>query len=378
MKRVCTLLALFLALAPLGSHADDTTAAPNDSGEQCTILTDVAGDQHTLPAQRPDTALDIRSLDVASNEATLVLAMQVAHLGNQVPAGELGQWWQVGWSMGDKTFNARAQRTVQGTSFVTTDAAGTVRAAVGSLDQATDTITLLVPHRDIPFDNGTVLTSFTATSYQSLPGSGGLGGDQAPDTSPNDSGYVVGAACADQPMLACPVVLDPSGDASPDASTRKRSVSVDDGSLDLISTGAQTSADTLSISARVVDLKSSLPPGFDTDGWTISWSFAGTRYVAQAARSPKGQRFSYAATSDDGSLSGPIFGATATTGSIDPSTGLVRIDVPRDTVGAPTDGDLLRAFGAVAWAAHVGNPTAYHVFDQTSQRRYAVGVSCGA
>lgn len=366
------------------SYALGTTCAPlSDAGAPCLIAEDIYGDGDRSTGSA-DPALDIVSFSASSNDTAVVFEILVEDLSS-LPARAM-QRWEITW--GDPTTSVEVGRALQGASLSVRTSDGSLFGGALTLDVASDVIRVAVPTRDLAIDDGAVLTDLMVRSSSTYASTLVFGQDDIG----YDAGlaYGVGTSCPSgaapevvvPPIIiepVCPVVVDEQHDATPAAGMVAVGDLVRDDALDIEAAGADSAPELLAVTARIVSPRAELPEGTDTVGWTTSWSFGGYRWVAQAKRSPRGERFTLARINrDSSSLSGPLFGGTPTTGSIDDETGVVTIDVPRSMVGAPSDGTYLDAFGAVSWAARDGNPTVYHVFDETRLERYQVGTSCSA
>lgn len=357
-------------------------AGPSATGERCLILEDSPNDAAGgLLSEPVDPATEILSLQMGANRTTLVIEVAVADLSREVPDGWEAERWEVRWRQSGANSLAFAERSRGGESFgyQTADDAG--HSTVGSLDPATGVVQILIPRDDLEAADGTRLGDIRVQSWQ-VKSLYWEGADSAPSYEEPGGTFVVGVSCAQQEAQACPVVLDVAGDAGPIIRWDGTEIPENQPALDLLAAGADARGDEIVASARLADLSADPPTGFDTVGWTVSWfdDEHKTRWFAQAQRSPSGTAFSYGVDESGYEYypSGPIFGGTETTGSLDPAAGVVSIRVARAGVGDPADGTPLEGFGASSWALSSGNTVAtYEVVDSTEIGRYEVGLACG-
>lgn len=246
---------------------------------------------------------------------------------------------------------------------------------IGAVDEESGVIHVVMPRAALP--DGARLTKI-GVSASTVRAEIDRTRDSMSNMGPSTMSFVPGTVCQDDLAQPCPVVTDQSNDANAVDS------SIDGSSdrLDVTAVGAESIADLVRVSVRVRDLGGRPPWGLNTSGWTVSWDYAGIRWAAQAEQYRDGSvTFRYAATNaDPGELPGVVGGGLATTGALDPVSGLLQIDVPRWAVGSPAEGDLLSHLGAQTWAARTGDQTVapYSFFDVTETRHYRVGVPCGA
>lgn len=370
-----------------GAHyvMGEACAGPSVDGQMCSLLSDDAHDEQGMEgAQGSNASLDITTITVTTNPSTVVFGIHLRDLAAGVPDDVDAERWEVSWLIDGQNYRAAAERDRESSAF-SVDAPDGPFGARGWFDTDTDVITIAVPRRQLPLGDDAKMRSIQASGWGEKQGIS-FGQDQAPGFDEEAPDHVVGVACADQRGAACPVTEDALGDVAPRVKVEEHEVSVPDRALDLLAAGATTTPDVISASARVPDPTGPLPEGFDTAGWTVSWEHSGSQWVAQATRGSRGETFTYARITSNGDEpvrvasdepSGPIFGATRTTGSIS-SDGTIVIDIPLAALGAPTTGATFTQLGAVSWAARVGKATIYHVFDQTETRSYVVGIACGA
>lgn len=361
----------------------DATAGPIPSAFEGT---DVERQTASAPAGAVDPATEILAVQMGSNTATVVVDIAVARLDGAIPTGAQAQRWDVTWSDGARTISAYAQRTSGGPTFGYR--VGDVEAPTsGSLDRIAGIVRILVPRHEIGADD---VTRFTGIVARSSLAAGAVQDtrDTAPNTQTWATQYVAGASCADQARAACPVVLDVAGDAGPVVDHEGRTVPEPQPASDFLAAGAAGPAGTLVLSAKVLDLSGPIPQDYDRQGWTISWTHRGIRYVAQAERTASDVVFrvaSLGAGNDDSRPAGPVFTNTVqATGTIDVQTGIVRIVVGRDQVGDPADGETLRNVGAQSWIMSSGKitdgaymPAPHLNVDATPVAPYRTGLGCG-
>lgn len=375
------------------------------AGERCLIAVDLPGDAtagpvpdafegtdaeratRTAPAGAVDPATEILAVQMGSNAATVVVDIAVARLDGAIPTGADAQRWDVTWSDGTRTITAFAQRSASGPSFGYQT--GSVEMPTsGSLDRISGVVRILVPRHEIGADD---VTRFNGIVARSSIAAGAVRDtrDTAPNTPTWATQYVAGASCADQARAACPVVLDPAGDAGPIVDHEGRTVPEPQPASDFLTAGAAGPDGSLVFSARVLDLSRPIPEDYDRQGWTISWTYRGIRYVAQAERTNGEVVFrvgSLGAGNDDSRPSGPVFNNTVEgSGTIDVQSGIVRIVVGREQVGNPSDGETLRNLGAQSWLMSSGKivdgaymPAPHVPVDDTPVAPYRTGLGCGA
>lgn len=342
----------------------DGDCTPESDPGRCLAGTDPHGDAETAGG---DPSTDVTGLEVGSDEETLALAVRVADLRPSVSDPAHRQRWSVAWASGGERYGVEAWRDADGYSSALYRTPQGTGFAHSRLEAETDTVLVRVPRSLVGFEGGTELTGLRATARTSVR-RGYQDVDVGSDASERFE-HVVGEACGPPlPPARCPVVGDPEEDTDPTA--------LGDDAVDLLAAGATSGPDTMRVSVRVTDPTARPPRGFDTAGWTASWSDGERDWYAQAERGPRGLRFRYGtAAHDDGRDEplGPRFGGRATTGTIDRDTGVVTVDVPRLAV------EGLRRFGATSWAMRSApGAAAYRVFDETDLGTYRTGTSCGA
>jgi len=377
MKRASISFLFIIAVAStsLGAHASIG----------CAIDTDPTGDTRGLGLARgvpstADGATDIVSLSM--NSTPDAIQVEVAVRGLTARASNTKDTYTVTWKLHEATYAARAEHDRDGNWLFRAGARradGTLayRTIDGVADAAASTATTFVPRALVGTPaEGDVLTDIAVAARETGIPAGHDGPTptlitvRADDLITGET-YEIGRVCADEMATTTgPVVVDNTGDATPRAEARGVMANR---ALDISSVGFDTTQDALEPSIRVVNPRASMPPGSDLIGWTTSWSYAGSRWVAQASIGPSGTRFSYRALADDSANpSAPIFNATPTTGLIH-DDGVITIDLPRDVIGSADDGAIFNALGALSWAAKSGNPSAYHIFDDTMTGAYSVG-----
>lgn len=375
------------------------------AGERCIVALDAAtdatggrlpyafdgtaleADTRRLPVGPVDPATEIVSLQLGSNVSTLIVEVAVAGLAAPIPDGADGERWDVSWRNGDRVDGAFAERRASGAVFGyrTGDRA---TPTTGIVDRASGTVRILVPLHEIGAASTARLTSVAAVASLVVGGVADVR-DTAPDQTVFAAQYVTGVSCAAQQQAACPVVLDVLGDAGPAADQEGNAVPEEQPASDLSAAGAAAPDGSLVLTARLRDLGAPPPDGFDLQGWTISFTWQGVRYYGQAERSATSTVFRYGAygpASQSAAPTGPGFGRNRAEGAIDPQTGIVRIAVPREAIGATADGAVLADLGAVSWVMKTGEvsdgvyaPTApYLLIDQSPVAPYAIGLACGA
>lgn len=157
----------------------------------------------------------------------------------------------------------------------------------------------------------------------------------------------VAASQADEP---CHVVSDPDGDATTEVLVARDLVPLDPYSaraVDITSVEARTTADTLEVSVRVVDLSTvNVGPGGRYFLWFSSWIIPtddGGELVRIGANGYSGaMRFWGTRGQEDTPFD--------VTGRLDIDSSSVVIDVPRERAGASTEGQELYEFFARAHA----------------------------
>lgn len=336
-----------------------------------------------------DPATEIVSVQTGFNPGTFIVEIGVAHLAQTIPAGADAERWDLRWIAGDTAYSAFAERRSSGPvfGFVT---AGRSVPTTGSIDADSASIRILVPRHEIGADNEERLTNVQAIS-SIVVGSLRDPRDVAPNKDSFASQFIVGVSCADQQRAACPVVLDPIGDAGSFVDASGRTVPEYQPASDVTAAGVAAPDDSVVLSIRVQDIGAPPPDGFDMQGWTISWAFAGTRYIAQAERGRQSTVFRTAALGSAADYPGPstaAFPATskAADGTFDIQSGVIRIVAPRSDVGSPVNGDRLDEVGVRSWvmtarqvAGSANAPVRqYPNVDETQLAPYLVGIACSA
>ncbi len=352
-------------------------APPASATAMCSVLSDAAGDVGSSDGTQ-DSNVDIRSVAIGSTPETLTVRVFVRDLEASVPDGVDGQYWSVGWSTSRGSYGITAERwrDVAPTFSFSGPTGGD--SATGSFDAAARTITVDVDREALAIPDRTPMTDVNAWSGSSAHT------DLYTSSTQYDMAHEAGGArftpgvpCGtDVPV--CPPVVDVAGDAGPIYSANGADVPRNEPALDVRSLGAHSGSKLIRISTRVDDANASLSPGWDSAGWTMSWTRDETRrYFVQAVRGPNGVRFTYGVDSSNGAgyVSGPTFGGRRTSGSIDGN--VISVDIPRRAIGDPSDGTTLERFGASTWVMRTGTSAAtYRVLDQTDHGWYVVGSDC--
>ncbi len=185
-----------------------------------------------------------------------------------------------------------------------------------------------------------------AVDHQPAAGTRPLAGAAYRAATAAPAGCAAGAVSAPAPPAA---VVDQATMTSPSGNATDPVTGLgNDPSLDL--TGATLRASTSTVVATVHGpALGALPPPDATDGLSffVAWRWHGTVYYARADESPTGTwSFTSGNTGTYGQPATYGYDNTpnsAATGSVDPQTGTVTIDVPSSEVGSPAAGDLLRA-----------------------------------
>ncbi|MHB8511126.1 MAG: hypothetical protein ACYDCC_03000 [Actinomycetota bacterium] len=350
-----------------------------------------------IQVQRPQTAVGsvdpataINSVQMGSNPGTLVIEIGVGSLANPVPQGADAERWSVTWSANGIVYSAFAERHQQGPVFGYNDGNNTW-PTTGSLDTDSATVRILVPRHEINADSIVRLTGVFAQS-SIVVGPVQDVRDSAPATQQFGTQFIVGVACGDQEKSACPLIFDPAGESSASVNNPQSPDPENQPASDITAVGASAPDDTIVFSVRVANIGSDPPPGFDTQGWTVSWSYGGLRYIAQAERSGTTTKFMSGVSGPAGQTSTPngadSAGSTKTaTGSFDAQAQTISIVVPRADINDPQDGEALTDLGASAWEAttqgqaqgqYVMRARDYPVVDTTQIAPYRVGLACSA
>lgn len=349
----------------------DGRCAPTSEPGRCLAGTDPTGD-----GGRPDNAsTDVDGVELGVDEETVGIGIRVADLRPSLPEWADRERWTAEWrgSSGAR-YAVEVVREAGGFAsalYRTPRAAG---FAYSRLELATDTVVVRVPRHLLETRAGDELAGLrarAATEVRRLHTSVDVQGDASEAVD-----HVAGACELPVEPLRCPVVADPAGDAEPTGAGV--GVTSSD-AVDLLATGAVSDPDLIRVSVRVPDPTAGPPRGFDTVGWTVSWSTGEADWFAQAERTPDGPRFRYGRKARDPERDeplGPAFGGRATTGVADPHEGTVAIDVPRHAV---EDGEELGRFGAASWVLRSApSAAAYRVVDETELDAYRAGTTCGA
>ena len=142
------LLALLVAAAALAGTGV-ATAAPKPV---CNLVTDPAGDSAVLPGGAvKDDALDITSIDIATNKKQLTGVIRVKKLAARPASAPGGSLWQVNFTANEVEFNLSAHSLASGevvyTSSYQTTASGSLYAGgtTGVVDLAKNEIRITAP-----------------------------------------------------------------------------------------------------------------------------------------------------------------------------------------------------------------------------------------
>ncbi|HVL88651.1 MAG TPA: hypothetical protein VM841_00305 [Actinomycetota bacterium] len=374
-------------------------------GERCLVTTDLPGDATTgalpaavrgtgadrelrdAPASAADPATDILALQMGSNVSTLIIEIALARLDAAMPTGADAQRWEVSWNDGRRVTTAFAERRTTGATFGYL-ADGAEYATTGSLDRVGAVVRILVPRHEIGAAEATRMNSIVARGML-VTGAVRDVRDIAPDIQAWSVQYVAGVSCVDQARAACPVALDVNGDAGPVVDHEGRTVPAYQPASDLLAVGASAPDGTLVLSVRVADAGAPPPDGFTMQGWTVSWTWRGIRYMAQAERTRDRVVFRTRALGPAdkyGKPTGPAFiGTDEASGSIDAQAGVIRIVLRREYAGSPYDGAALTDMGALSWVMNDGKvaegaygPARHVTVDETPVAPYRMGLGCSA
>lgn len=362
--------------------ADSPRDASGGTAGDTTFGTPASPQVRASAAGAADPATEIVSLQMGSNEGTVIAEIGVGALDQQIPAGSDGERWEVTWTSGARAVTATAERRTTGTTFSYRLDQGTAYPTTGSIDTDAATIRILVPRYEIRAAGITRMTGILATSSL-IVGAVPDVRDSAPNQQTFATQFVAGLSCAEQEKAACPVVLDPMADAGAASS----GVPQNQDASDMLAAGVAAPSGSLIVSMRLADIGAPPPDGFSQQGWTFSWTHDGFRWFAQAERTRDRVIYRYGLLGDARdyqSPSGPkLFGGTAAEGVFDLQAGVLRISVPRDRVGLPQNGALLTDVGAQSWILRENGvagteASPYVPVDTTPIAPYRVGLSCGA
>lgn len=374
------------------------------AGERCLVAADLPGDATTgaipnpakgtaaeretrdAPAATVDPATEILALQIGSNASTLILDVAVARLNGAIPTGADAQRWEVSWNDG-RLVSAFAERRAGGVTFGYV-LGGITYSATGSLDRVSGIVRILVPRHEVGAADQTRMNSIVVRASL-VTGAVQDIRDAAPNKQSWSVQYVAGASCADQARAACPVALDIDGDAGPVVDHEGRTVPAYQPASDLLAVGAAAPDGSLVLSVKVADAGAAPPDGFTMQGWTVSWTWRGIRYIAQAERASERVVFRTKALGPAdkyGTPTGPEFiGTDEASGSIDAQSGVIRIVIPREYAGSPHEGAALMDMGAQAWVMSDGKvadgaygPARHVKVDDTPVAPYRMGLGCGA
>ncbi len=385
-------------IRPTQAAAGYAGLSPANFGTTATAQASGSGSPGVERGSAPveDELLDLVSLGARVESTDLAIVIAVKNL----LATQDGRTFEYSaiWHVGDTFWVVSARRGPEGWSFSRGSAPRDVALALaaagrspavpipagGWVELAAGLITMRMPIAELGY-GVTWLEGLYAsardtgqTQVQASPTEPGSVTRRADWT--DDGRFPLSGPCPKPPM--CPVVTDAAGDAA----VGKPIAGVPDTAspaLDVLAVGGVGDRGNITVGARVANAAAAPPVGFDLVGWTISWlAKGGGRWVAQAQRSASGTVYSVAFDSagTQNAVSGPIFGGTSTTGSIDAYRDLVSIVVPRSAVEATRNGTPLRGFGASTWgvggSSHTGG--AYNIFDATETGVYFAGISCAA
>lgn len=374
------------------------------AGERCLVAADLPGDATTgavpnaakgtaferetrnAPAGTVDPATEILALQMGSNVSTLIIDVAVARLNGTIPSGADAQRWEVTWSDA-RIVTAFAERRANGISYGYS-IGGTEFSTTGTMDRVSGIVRILVPRHEIGAAGQTRLNSIVARGML-VTGAVRDVRDAAPNKQSWSVQYVIGASCADQARAACPVSIDIDGDAGPVVDHEGRTIPAYQPASDLLAVGAAAPDGSLVLSVKVADAGAPPPDGFTLQGWTVSWTWRGTRYIAQAERAAERIVFRTKALGPAGNYgvpTGPEFiGTDEASGSIDAQSGVIRIVIPREMAGSPYEGAALTDMGAQAWVMSDGKvadgaygPAKHVKVDDTPVAPYRMGLGCSA
>lgn len=389
-----TRLLLLAAITAGAAGAVPASSAP--PAATCLVISDSQGDPTEIQSpdqaraaeefgDTADPATDIRAVRLGTSEDHFVAEVRVADSVRHRDAP--GVRWTVAWrNATGEIAKLIAERATNGKMDYTFDRNGDSGAASGParIDPRWDVVRVTAPAALLGIRHGDRLTEIQASTVE-LTGPAERSRDLAPDETDYGVAYVAGVECVDQDVRACPVVRDRAHDAGTLARVAKNDVPESPRTLDLLSTGATSSPEVVSVSARLVDPTAATPEGYSAVGWTMSWWDGARHWYAQAKRASSGMRYTFGIDGSDGmEPTGYAVGGLETTGRLRDK--IVEVDVPRAVLGSPVDGTLWKRFAATSWALsdtdadHYGLPDAnpFRVFDETMRGRWRVGVACGA
>ena len=350
---------------------DDTS--PPSQNVDAGVAPKIPAPPSTARPRHVDRSTDLRAVRASYQNNTLSFEASVSDLERTIPDDTDHQVWVFDWTIGGTHYEASVFRDRSGVATFWSGDTVPDATPTGTLDTRENTVSVDA-FNELPV--GQRITDISGHARDEAPGQVVMQADDAPQKATDSATYFAGVACEDQTAQVCPVILDAKGDAGPFRTYDGRTVPADQRSLDIVSAGATTSDQTIALTMRILDLKAQDPAGYDTVGWTVSWrSTNGRRVIAQARRSGAVAKFTYALDpKPDTGPSGPVFGGTATDGSLDLDSGLVTIVVPRSIAG-----DALPRFGATSWVMRTTvSVQPFLVVDQTPLGRYRTGIACSA
>lgn len=366
---VLLLLAAAIA-APVGAGAEI---------EMCSVLSDphgdvahgflsAAGGQKDAPG-----AADLLELRFGSDSDSIAIELVVADLWGGAPAPPGRQLWYAQW---DDDGGGRHFLYISRDRDRPFSATYTAPASSGPVPVTADfdsgILRVVVPR---PTHSGSehLEDIIASATDEDLPSFGNWV-DYAPVPGEQGSQYFVGAECGSQ-SPRCPLLRDTRGDASLAGFWLTTTLLPEEPSVDIVTAGVTSDPDSISFSARVVDL--SMPvTGFQGTAIDLFWRLRGDMWSVRALVSPSGAAsFAYGPARD---LS--LRTLIETTGSLDLSRSAVRIDVPRQGIGRPSNGEVLTSVSAQAWAwrATASGSLELVPYDRTQLGRYEIGTQCGA
>lgn len=169
---------------------DPCAPALEVSGERCVIAEDGANESDVVWGRAADP-VDIRRVSLGSNDATLVIEIQVDRLDPFLPRDVRERRWELSWSGVSGSGTADAILTHSGVYFSMSLGDGE-RFTTGTFDPAGDAVEIVVPLGRFLF-TGETMQALQASTYETRTLT------TAPDTAPEygmDASYVIGEGCS--------------------------------------------------------------------------------------------------------------------------------------------------------------------------------------
>lgn len=343
-----------------GCRAPKGAAIPRAT---CAIGFDRENDAGTGTDVDDSQASDLLSIATGANQHALRIDLNTVEAPSSGKAGSIA--YEVRWELGRRVHSLWVWVTPSGLAAQFSNGFNSA-PVVSFIDRRFSRITIVIPLELAGIRRGDALENVRADSYLE----GSFPTLHRDDLLASES-YTVGNACTDASVRRGALIVDAAHDELP-AEFRGTGGS---SSADIVAVGAATDPRSLILQVRVSNLRAAGPPGFEEQGWTVSWyARGGARWIAQAQRSGKTWSYRVAARSgdDETTPSAPLASGVRISGvAID---NLITMQVPRFMIGSPPEGAMLPGLAAISFAARTRAwVTSYVTTDVTGFAPYLVG-----